>query len=171
MFVCPRLVSNTGEPRTPSSDTSSQRESLVLSFLLSRARSIAEISNASNYPMLSAPATPHFDTKSFHGSTPYLQQGPPTTPYLVHRGHPHPRMVMTENGAPSHLPIRDHAKSPMPPKGSTLGKMDHHHMDHHHVDHKKGVACCSGHFVVVWIILGIITFGILLGIVLKFTVA
>ena len=33
------------------------------------------------------------------------------------------------------------------------------------------IGCCSGHFVVVWIILGIITFGILLGIVLRFTIA
>ena len=124
--------------------------------------------------MLSAPATPHFDTKSFHGSM-HLPQGmmmgppppPPGTPgpYMVAtRGG---RMVMAENGAPSHLPIRDHAKSPMP-----HAKGDHkdHMGDHDH--HKgKGVACCSGHFVVVWIILGIITFGILLGIVLKFTVA
>ena len=120
--------------------------------------------------MLSAPATPHFDTKSFHGSMhlpqammqghPHHPPPPPGTPgpYMITRGG---RMVMAENGAPSHLPIRDHTKSPMPPK-------DHKdHMD----DHKKGVACCSGHFVVVWIILGIITFGILLGIVLKFTVA
>ena len=36
---------------------------------------------------------------------------------------------------------------------------------------EEGLACCSGHFVVLWIILGIITFGILLGVVLMFTVA
>ena len=36
---------------------------------------------------------------------------------------------------------------------------------------EKGLGCCSGHFVVIWIILGIVTFGVLLGIVLKFTVS
>ena len=40
---------------------------------------------------------------------------------------------------------------------------------HQHKD--DSLACCSGHFVVLWIILGIITFGILLGVVLMFTVA
>ena len=38
-------------------------------------------------------------------------------------------------------------------------------------DGDSGLDCCSGHFVVVWIILGIITFGVLLGIILKFTIA
>ena len=121
-----------------------------------RARSIAEISNASNYPMLSAPATPHFDTKSFHGSM-HLPQGVHPPPMML---RPPPRMVLGENGAPSHLPMRDPKlnQSPLPPKDGMDGK-------------SKGIACCSGHFVVMWIILGIITFGILLGIVLKFTVA
>ena len=36
---------------------------------------------------------------------------------------------------------------------------------------KSGLGCCSGHFVVIWIILGIVTFGVLLGVVLKFTVS
>jgi hypothetical protein len=71
------------------------------------------------------------------------------------RPHTH-RMVMAENGAPSKLPIREQKKiSPIPSKD---GK-------------EKGIGCCSGHFVVIWIILGIVTFGVLLGIVLKFTVS
>ena len=70
-----------------------------------------------------------------------------------HRGH---RMVMAENGAPSKLPMREPKKvSPVPSKD----------------EKKRGLGCCSGHFVVMWIILGIVTFGVLLGIVLKFTVS
>ena len=69
----------------------------------------------------------------------------------------HHRMVMAENGAPSKLPMRDIGKkiSPVPNKD----------------EKKAGLGCCSGHFVVMWIILGIVTFGVLLGIVLKFTVS
>ena len=65
-------------------------------------------------------------------------------------------MVLGENGAPSKLPIRDSKKvSPVPSK------------DEKH----SGLGCCSGHFVVMWIILGIVTFGVLLTVVLKFTVS
>ena len=63
---------------------------------------------------------------------------------------------MAENGAPSKLPMREPKKvSPVPSKD----------------EKKRGLGCCSGHFVVMWIILGIVTFGVLLGIVLKFTVS
>ena len=59
--------------------------------------------------------------------------------------------------APSKLPMRQrppgHKASPPPAKK------------------KSGLGCCSGHFVVIWIILGIVTFGVLLGVVLKFTVS
>jgi hypothetical protein len=78
---------------------------------------------------------------------------------MRHPGPQHPsRVVLGENGTPSALPMRDPKnRSPLPPKDGLL-KDD-------------GFGCCSGHFVVLWIILGIITFGILLGVVLMFTVA
>ena len=110
-----------------------------------RARSIAEISNSGMYQVPSMPGTPHLDHKSFHGS-------------MMIRGNP--KMVLTENGAPSQLPMRDPKRSTLPhsAKDGTIMRKD------------DGLACCSGHFVVLWIILGIITFGILLGVVLMFTV-
>ena len=58
--------------------------------------------------------------------------------------------------SPSKLPMRQRSgpkASPSPVKKSS------------------GLGCCSGHFVVIWIILGIVTFGVLLGVVLKFTVS
>ena len=115
-----------------------------------RARSIAEISNSGMYQVPSMPGTPHLDHKSFHGS-------------MMIRGRDgNPKMVLTENGAPSHLPMRDTKRSTLP----------HSAKDFQGFSHKEeGLACCSGHFVVLWIILGIITFGILLGVVLMFTVA
>merc|ERR1712080_448141 len=64
-------------------------------------------------------------------------------------GQPHHhRLVLGENGAPSKLPIRQrplggNKPSPLPAKKN------------------KGIGCCSGHFVIIWIILGIVTFGIL----------
>ena len=64
---------------------------------------------------------------------------------------------ITNCRAPSKLPMRQrppgHKSSPPPAKK------------------KSGLGCCSGHFVVIWIILGIVTFGVLLGVVLKFTVS
>lgn len=75
------------------------------------------------------------------------------------RGMTPSRMVMGENGGPAHLPMRDFKeRSPLPPKDDKGHRGD-------------ALDCCSGHFVVVWIILGIITFGILLAIVLRFTIA
>merc|ERR1711976_1129343 len=95
----------------------------------------------------SMPGTPHMDHKSFHGS-------------MMIRGNP--KMVFSaENGAPSHLPMRD-KRSTLPP-GSTMTTKE--------VRKETGIGCCSGHFVVLWIILGIITFGVLLSVVLMFTVA
>ena len=121
--------------------------------------------------MLSAPGTPHIDSKSFHGS----MHIPHQMAYSM-RGHPsgpHPRMVFGENGAPSHLPMRESKSrqlSPLPPKdGGTVNGSAYNGGGGNEKD--ASLACCSGHFVVIWIILGIITFGILLGIVLKFTVA
>jgi len=117
-----------------------------------RARSIAEISNSGMYQVPSMPGTPHLDHKSFHGS-------------MMIRGRDgNPKMVLTENGAPSHLPMRDTKR------GSTLPN-NYSAKDFHSLQKEEGLACCSGHFVVLWIILGIITFGILLGVVLMFTVA
>ena len=115
-----------------------------------RARSIAEISNSGMYQVPSMPGTPHMDHKSFHGS-------------MMIRGNP--KMVFSaENGAPSHLPMRDHSgKRSTLPHGS--------HMTTKEVRKETGIGCCSGHFVVLWIILGIITFGVLLSVVLMFTVA
>jgi len=138
-----------------------------------RARSIAEISNSGMpyHPMLSAPGTPHIDSKSFHGSMhiphnmAYSMRGPPSVP--------HPRMVFGENGAPSHLPMRESKSrqmSPLPPKDGGVGNGSAYNGGMGN-EKDASLACCSGHFVVIWIILGIITFGILLGIVLKFTVA
>ena len=111
-----------------------------------RARSIAEISNSGMYQVPSMPGTPHMDHKSFHGS-------------MMIRGNP--KMVFSENGAPSHLPMRDHHKRSTLPHGTTTKE----------VRKETGIGCCSGHFVVLWIILGIITFGVLLSVVLMFTVA
>ena len=124
-----------------------------------RARSVAELSQAAHPPHGGhAHGPPHpmghdQDRRSLHASMASLghsQMGGP------HGARGHGRMVMAENGAPSKLPIRDTKKpSPIPSK-----------------DEKKGgLGCCSGHFVVMWIILGIVTFGVLLGIVLKFTVS
>lgn len=118
-----------------------------------RARSIAEISNSGMYQVPSMPGTPHMDHKSFHGS-------------MMIRGNPHAhnhKMVMAENGAPSHLPMRDPKRSTLPHGHSAKDSSMSPRKD-------DGLACCSGHFVVLWIILGIITFGILLGVVLMFTV-
>ena len=140
-----------------------------------RARSIAEISNSGMpyHPMLSAPGTPHIDSKSFHGS----MHIPHQMAYSM-RGHPsgpHPRMVFGENGAPLHLPMRESKSrqmSPLPPKdGGTANGSTYNGGVGGGNEKDASLACCSGHFVVIWIILGIITFGILLGIVLKFTVA
>ena len=142
-------------------------------FFYFRARSIAEISNSGMpyHPMLSAPGTPHIDSKSFHGSMhiphnmAYSMRGPPSVP--------HPRMVFGENGAPSHLPMRESKSrqmSPLPPKDGGVGNGSAYNGGMGN-EKDASLACCSGHFVVIWIILGIITFGILLGIVLKFTVA
>lgn len=117
-----------------------------------RARSVAEISNG-GYPL--NPGTPHFDKKSFHGSMHQVAIPNGQGGTLI-RGPPPSRVVVGENGNPSTLPMRDPKnRSPLPPKG----------------EKDVGLDCCSGHFVVIWIILGIITFGILLGIVLKFTIA
>ena len=147
-----------------------------LMFNISRARSIAEISNSGMpyHPMLSAPGTPHIDSKSFHGS----MHIPHQMAYSM-RGHPsapHPRMVFGENGAPSHLPMRESKSrqmSPLPPKDGGVANGSTYNGGGIGGGNEKdaSLACCSGHFVVIWIILGIITFGILLGIVLKFTVA
>ena len=63
---------------------------------------LAEISNSGMYQVPSMPGTPHLDHKSFHGS-------------MMIRGRDgNPKMVLTENGAPSHLPMRDTKR------GSTL---------------------------------------------------
>lgn len=124
-----------------------------------RARSVAELSQA-------GPAHAHHHgghhleagdrQRSLHASMASLGHS------QVGGGHHprpggHHRMVMAENGAPSKLPMRDIGKkvSPVPSKD----------------EKKAGLGCCSGHFVVMWIILGIVTFGVLLGIVLKFTVS
>ena len=129
-----------------------------------RARSVAELSQAAG----PAPHPHHHhhhhhgghmeagDRRSLHASMASLGQ----SQVGGHGGHPRPghhRMVMAENGAPSKLPMRDVSKkvSPVPSKD----------------EKKAGLGCCSGHFVVMWIILGIVTFGVLLGIVLKFTVS
>ena len=126
-----------------------------------RARSVAELSQPGGPappPAHHQHGHPHYpggpdhhmelDRRSLHASMASLghsQVGP--------RGH---RLVMGENGAPSKLPMREPKKvSPVPSKD----------------EKKRGLGCCSGHFVVMWIILGIVTFGVLLGIVLKFTVS
>ena len=89
----------------------------------------AEISNSGMYQIPSMPGTPHMDHKSFHGS-------------MMIRGNP--KMVMAENGAPSHLPMRDPKRSTLP-HGSAKDSSISPRKD-------DGLACCSGHFVVLWII-------------------
>jgi hypothetical protein len=69
------------------------------------------------------------------------------------------RLVVGENGTPGRLPTR--RSDPSSKKSSPLPS----------TKEDKTVGCCSGPFVVLWIILGIVTFGVLLGIVLKFTVS
>jgi len=125
-----------------------------------RARSVAEMSqhglpgpgdrpdqaigNKSLHASMASLAQSHH-----HGGQTGGQPGPPGQPQ-------HHRLVLGENGAPSKLPIRQrphgNKPSPIPAKKN------------------KGVGCCSGHFVIIWIILGIVTFGVLLGVILKFTV-
>jgi hypothetical protein len=126
-----------------------------------RARSVAEISNGGFVP----PGTPHMDHKSFHGSMHHMNMNG-GMPIMVSRGGTLPgtgRVVVNENGSAAALPMRDPKnRSPLPPKNDG-GRGGGGGGD--------GLDCCSGHFVVVWIILGIITFGVLLGIILKFTVA
>jgi len=121
-----------------------------------RARSVAELSQPGgpphhpHHPHHHYPGPEHMDLdrRSIHASMASLGHS-----QVGHRGH---RMVMAENGAPSKLPMREPKKaSPVPSKD----------------EKKRGLGCCSGHFVVMWIILGIVTFGVLLGIVLKFTVS
>jgi len=123
-----------------------------------RARSVAELSQPGaphghpynhSHPPTPADTLEPGDRRSLHASMASLG-------HSQLRGPVGPRLVMGENGAPSKLPIREQKKvSPIPSKD---GK-------------GKGLGCCSGHFVVIWIILGIVTFGVLLGIVLKFTVS
>jgi len=118
-----------------------------------RARSVAELSQPGappGIPYAHADTLEHEHRRSMHASMASLGHSQMRRPV----GH---RMVMAENGAPSNLPIRQEQKkvSPIPSKD---GK-------------EKGLGCCSGHFVVIWIILGIVTFGVLLGIVLKFMVS
>jgi len=122
-----------------------------------RARSVAELSQAPHPPHGHGHGLGHAhgqmeqDRRSLHASMASL--GHSQAGHL--RAGP-PRMVVAENGAPSKLPMRDTKKiSPVPSKD----------------EKKAGIGCCSGHFVVMWIILGIVTFGVLLGIVLKFTVS
>ena len=116
-----------------------------------RARSVAELSQVPPPPPgHHTPGHLDQDRRSLHASMASLGHsqmgGRPTGP----------RMVLGENGAPSKLPMRETKKiSPIPSKD----------------EKKSGLGCCSGHFVVMWIILGIVTFGVLLGIVLKFTVS
>ena len=127
-----------------------------------RARSVAELSQAPHPPHGGhAHGPPHpmghhdQDRRSLHASMASLGHSQMGGPHGARPGG-HGRMVMAENGAPSKLPIRDAKKvSPIPSKD----------------EKKSGLGCCSGHFVVMWIILGIVTFGVLLGIVLKFTVS
>jgi len=118
-----------------------------------RARSVAELSQPGappGIPYAHADTLEHEHRRSMHASMASLGHSQMRRPV----GH---RMVMAENGAPSNLPIKQEQKkvSPLPSKD---GK-------------EKGLGCCSGHFVVIWIILGIVTFGVLLGIVLKFMVS
>lgn len=123
-----------------------------------RARSVAELSQPGaphghhynhSHPPTPADTLEPGDRRSLHASMASLGHSQLSRP----AGH---RLVMGENGAPSKLPMREQKKvSPIPSKD---GK-------------EKGIGCCSGHFVVIWIILGIVTFGVLLGIVLKFTVS
>ena len=104
------------------------------------------------------------ERKSFHASMASL--GPPNSqfggggpPMLLHNGGGGGRLVVGENGTPGRLPTRREVHnngkktSPLPPTED------------------KAFGSCSGPFVVLWIILGIVTFGVLLGIVLKFTVS
>ena len=65
------------------------------------------------YQVPSMPGTPHLDHKSFHGSM------------MIRGGNP-AKMVLTENGAPSHLPMRDTKRSTLP------------HKDYHHHGLHKG---------------------------------
>ena len=101
-------------------------------------------------------------------------------PQSQHPGPPpHHRLVLGENGAPSKLPIRQVGKHFI---GFLIfvGLLSYHSIFQRHPGQKtspppakkqNGLGCCSGHFVVIWIILGIVTFGVLLGVVLKFTVS
>jgi len=118
-----------------------------------RARSVAEMSIGGR-PYNTPHSTGHDmdDRKSFHASMASL--GGPSM--ILSPSRLGGRVVMNEAGAHSNLPQRRRKVSPLP------GKEE---------DEKGGLNCCSGHFVVLWIILGIITFGVLLGIVLKFTVS
>ena len=121
-----------------------------------RARSVTELSNGGPPYALMAPPTPQLDQKSFHGSMHHMANGG-----TLARGPPS-RLVVGENGAPSALPMRIQKL----PKGATLPRKTNGPSKSN-----DGLECCAGHFVVVWIILGIITFGILLAIILKFTIA
>ena len=125
-----------------------------------RARSVAELSQAGPAPGHHHHGGHHREApgdrqRSLHASMASLGHSQVGGGHHSRPGHH--RMVMAENGAPSKLPMRDIGKkvSPVPSKDEM----------------KAGLGCCSGHFVVMWIILGIVTFGVLLGIVLKFTVS
>jgi len=146
---------------------SSVPASVISAATVRRARSVAEVSTGyltpgTPYSQMSHPGTPGGtvdERRSIHASMGSIPAG---GPHMAHQLMPPmmrpPRVVVGENGTPSQLPTREPKKhSPLPSKDN--GKKS------------KGMSCCSGNFVVIWIILGIITFGILLGIVLKFTVS
>lgn len=118
-----------------------------------RARSVAEMSQHGGMPGQQGEQGP----KSLHASMASLAQSQHHGGQGGQGQPQHHRLVLGENGAPSKLPIRQrphgNKPSPIPAKKN------------------KGLGCCSGHFVVIWIILGIVTFGVLLGVVLKFTVS
>jgi hypothetical protein len=97
---------------------------------------------------------------------------------------PRPVVVATTNEgqplAPEPLPMRDPEKggmkspTPVPPP---LSKNGHHGMmssgaskQESVESQKRKIQCCKGHFLVMWIILGIIAFGILLATVLSVTI-
>lgn len=76
------------------------------------------------------------ERKSFHASM--MSLGPNMImPQNMRTG----RVVRSETGAASHLPTREHPKKISPLPGKDLEK-------------QVGFACCTGHFVVLWIILG-----------------
>lgn len=108
--------------------------------------------------------------KKLKNLPPHLQlDGPPPQMFQV------PPPMMMSNFSPDGIPHLDHFQLQPPPQHFKLmppslpsAKMMIRG-DHHHDSSRDETVCCKGHLIVLWIILGVVTLGVISGIVLAVT--